>query len=669
VLNKEIPFLRICLPLCAGIVSGLYIIPPTTLLIIAGLVILSGFSLSLFYNRSVINFVFGLTLAISLYIGGLLLYSNEKNSISTLQLKSSIFMCTLSDYPAEKANSFMLTVKLNSRFDNKVPHPVNGSVILYHRKDSLITELLPGDLLIIKFTPVELTGRGNPCGFDYRTYMENQGVRYYAFTGHQNILSHVVPKHRKLIHKALILRERIIDMYKERGIAGDRLALVAAITLGQKSMLDADQKNYFIKAGVMHIMAVSGLHTVILSMFVFHILFFLKNRFNVIRILITLMLLWSFAFVTGLTPSVLRATLMFSFLQAGNLMKRPVNGINSVLASGFVLIIYRPSVIFDAGFLLSYSAVIFIMAFYKDLYQKLSFKKYITDLIWQSAVVTIVAQAGTLPLTIALFNRFPTYFILTNIIIVPLSSLLVIIGCLVPLLFPLKFLSEFLAMILSNLTGLTEFLTKKAASLPFASIENVGMTSIECLLFSLTIFLLGYFLLKKKSFPVTYILSALSIFLLAGTITDLSTRTTNELIVYCTPGNSTIGIRTGKILNLYSDTISVGAEVKRHCATFGLKTNLIRIGNRYNCIRAGKTTILITNYINEKIIDNFSPDIVILTGSEPAADFGMDRILKSEMIVIASEGIPHFISTHRGKVGTSNPVYLVSKSGAFIRRI
>ena len=297
---------------------------------------------------------------------------------------------------------------------------------------------------MIKCTPVQISGRGNPYEFDYRFYMENQGVRYYAYTSRESIIRHVAPEHRKLIHRALILREKIIGMYKERGITGERLALVAAITLGQKNMLDADQKSYFVKAGVMHIMAVSGLHTVILSLFVFNVLFFLKKRFNIIRILLTIIILWAFAFVTGLTPSVLRATLMFSFLHAGNLMKRPVNGINSVLASGFVLIIIRPSVIFDAGFLLSYSAVIYIIAFYRELYQKLEFKNFISDKIWQSAVVTIVAQAGTLPLTITLFNRFPTYFILTNIIIVPLSSVLVIIGCLVPILFPLKFLSSFL---------------------------------------------------------------------------------------------------------------------------------------------------------------------------------------------------------------------------------
>jgi len=125
--------------------------------------------------------------------------------------------------------------------------------------------------------------------------MENQGIRYYAFTNSHDIIRHIIPVHRKLIHRALIVRETIIRMFKERGIKGERLALVAAITLGQKSMLDPEQKLNFIKAGVMHIMAVSGLHAVILSLFVFSLLFFMKRRFNILRIIITILILWSFA--------------------------------------------------------------------------------------------------------------------------------------------------------------------------------------------------------------------------------------------------------------------------------------------------------------------------------------------------------------------------------------
>ena len=121
--------------------------------------------------------------------------------------------------------------------------------------------------------------------------MENHGIKYYSMSGADDIIIHAQPSHRKLRHKALMIREKIIDMYKERGITDDRIALVAAITLGQKSMLDPEQKQVFIKAGVMHIMAVSGLHAVILSMFIFNLLFFMKGKFNFLRIIITVLML------------------------------------------------------------------------------------------------------------------------------------------------------------------------------------------------------------------------------------------------------------------------------------------------------------------------------------------------------------------------------------------
>ncbi|HEY5469047.1 MAG TPA: ComEC/Rec2 family competence protein [Bacteroidales bacterium] len=668
-LHKEIPFLRIGLPLCLGIISGLYFKPGIIFLVIGFIVIFSGFLFSLFFNKYQTNQVFGYTLTISLFLSGLILYTNEKNSISTLKPEKTIFTCTLSDYPEEKENSFRLNVKLNNIITGNKSEAVNGSLILYNKKDTSATPLLPGDLLIIRCTPVEIANRANPYEFDYRFYMENQGIRYYAFMNSRDIIRHIIPVHRKLIHRALIVREKIIWMFSERGIKGERLALVAAITLGQKRMLDPEQKLNFMKAGVMHIMAVSGLHAIILSLFVLNLLFFMKRRFNILRITITILILWSFAFVTGLTPSVLRATLMFSFLQAGKLMKRPANGINSVLASAFFLIVIKPSVIFDAGFLLSYSAVIYIICFYNDFYLILQFRNWLADKIWQSAAITIIAQAGTLPLTIMLFNRFPTYFILANVTIVPVSNLLIITGCLVPLFFRIHFLSRFLAMLLNHVTGFTELLTAKAASLPYSTIEDIGSTTLECILLTCTIFLFSHFLLRKKSIPVFYPVLFLSLFVLVGTARDIYSKTTNELIIYNTPGSSTIGIRTGKILNLFSDTSIVAPEVKRHCATLGLKVkSTILVKNNY-FIRVGDKKILITKILNKKILQNFIPDILVLTGPSPQIGNDLISVRTPGIVIISSEATPGFRFPLQAVNTGTYSFHLVRKSGAYIKRI
>jgi len=669
VLHKEIPFLRIGLPLCIGIVSGLYFKPDITFLLITTIAILTGFILSLFFNKQLTNQIFGYTLTVSLFICGLVLYTNEKNSISSLQPVKTLFTCTLSDYPEEKENSIRLVVKLNRKMDGERSEIVTGSIILFNKKDSSTASMLPGDLLVIRCTPVKIENKGNPYEFDYSFFMENQGIRYYAFTNSRDILRHVIPTHRKLIHRALIVREKIIGMFRERGIKGERLALVAAITLGQKSMLEPDQKMNFIKAGVMHIMAVSGLHAIILSLFVLYLLFFMKRRFNILRITITILVLWSFAFVTGLTPSVLRATLMFTFLQAGKLMKRPASGINSVLASAFFLIIIKPSVIFDAGFLLSYSAVIYIICFYNDVYLIIQFKNWLTDKIWQSAAVTIVAQAGTLPLTIMLFNRFPTYFILANITIVPVSNLLIITGCLVPMFFQVKFLSRFLALLLNYLTGFTEQLTAHTAALPYSTIENIGSTTLECILLTCTIFLSVCFVLKKKSIPVFYPLLFLIFFVFAEAARDFSLKSTNELIVYNSQGTSVIGIRTGKILNLFSDTTIVAPEVKRHCATLGLRIKSTVLSKNYYCLRADGKNILITNFVNNKIIHDFVPDILVLRGSRPGIASDLDLKHARVMVIVTSEVTAGLRIPPQIAITGMDSIHFVRKAGAFIRAI
>jgi competence protein ComEC len=669
VLHKDIPFFRIGLPLCIGVISGLYFKPDITFLAVIGIIISGGLSVSIFFNNYLNSFVFGVYINLLLFICGLVLYTNEKSSLTQLRSEATVFTCTLSDFPAEKENSFMLNVELNRKITRSGSEYVKGSMLLYIKKDTSVNLLLPGDLLVINCTPSQIVNRGNPCEFDYRFYMENQGIRYYAFLDTRNIIIHFVPEHRKLVHRALIIREKIIEMYCERGITGERLALVAAMTLGQRNMLEPEQKQNFIKAGVMHIMAVSGLHSVILSLFVFNLLFFMKGRLNSLKIIITIILLWAFAFVTGLTPSVLRATLMFSFLQTGKMMKRHVNGINMLLASAFVLIVIKPSVLFDAGFLLSYAAVLYIMCFYQDFYLKLKLKNSISDKIWQSVVITIVAQAGTLPLTIMLFNRFPILFIFTNTIIVPISSLLIIVGCLVPLTYPVYFLSHFIALILNTLTGITEFLTATASSPQWSNIENIGMTALNCAILFAVIFAFFYFLLKKRTFSIIYPIGCLILFILAGTYSDISTDTTNELIVYNTPGSSTIGIKRGKMLNVFSDTIVPGPEIMKHCATLGLKSKINLIKNKVYLIELKSEKIIISNYLDNSILNNYRPDIVILTGLRPFIRQNLSSENLPKALIITSEAPSGYSLQENSNTALIDTVHLVRKSGAFTRRI
>jgi competence protein ComEC len=669
VLYKEIPFLRISVPLYVGIVSGLYLKPDSIFIILLSLLSISVFCISLLYNHSFTNKVFGFSLNLSLILLGLLLYRNEKDSLSLLKSEKTLFSCTLTEFPEEKEKSYLLKVKLNYSLNTEPQNKLNGSMLLYLSKDSSKNTFLPGDIMLISCTPQPIKNNGNPNEFDYRFYMENNGIKYFAFINHHDIKLYRNAEKRKLIYNALIIREKIIGMYKERGISGKNLALVAAITLGQKNMLDTDQKQVFIKAGVMHIMAVSGLHTVILSLFIFNLFFFLKKRFMMLRIIITVTFLWFFAFITGLTPSVLRATLMFSFIQAGGVMKRNVNSINSVLASAFILSLIKPSVIFDSGFLLSYSAVIFIISFYKDFYSLITFKNWITDKIWQSVVVTIVAQLGTLPLTILLFNRFPTYFIIANLIIVPLSSLLVIIGCLIPIVYIIKPLSYLLAFLLDRLTSLTEYITSIVSSLPFSTINNIGITTPECIFMMTAVFICTFFILKKKKLSILIPLSSLLIYTLTTTITDVIESKENRLIVYNSPNITSIGIKTGLTMHLFTDSTVISNDVIKHCSARGIKLKIIKLEEDIYYISSGRKKILISNMLSRKILENKTPDIIILTGNKPLIENNIIFNKFPEVIIVSTIVNSGFSVSKKLNYTNTDNIHYIRKSGAYILKI
>ncbi len=655
--------------LCPGILTGAWLNPG--IFFICPAIILITFLVITDYvlKKSRRNILSGIAINTAFFLCGILLYSARKHSLSTLPGEKAEFICTLSDYPLEKENSILLRVGLVCMNDKDRFIPLKGSMLVYNRKDTTFTSCMPGDKLILRCRPTAITNRNNPYEFNYRAYMENRDIKYYALTQTRDITWLTPPKHRSIKCRALIIRRGIINMYRRLGIRGKNLAVVAAISLGQKNLLGEEQKNDFATAGVIHVMAVSGLHVMILSLFVMNVFFFLKKRFNIARIIITLVFMWMFAFITGLATPVIRASLMFTFIWSGYLMKRRLNPMNSLMASAFVLILIKPGVIFDSGFLLSYSAVIFIIVFYNDLYMKLHFRRYIPDKIWQMAVVAIVAQAATMPITITLFNRFPVYFLIANLIIVPLASLIVITGCLVPLVYSVRPLAGLLAAILNKITGLTILITEKTASLPHASITDTGMLPPECFLLMLTIFLCAFYLLRKRSIPVVYPLIALLLFVTFRTYSDIRVKTTREIIVYNIPRSTAIGIRTGRVLNLYSDSKVVSDEVQKHCSTLHLKLSVINLPDEPLWIGTGDKKILISRTGTREFNNDMEADIIVIPGRDNQVIYDICKKTGSGPFTVPGKSKLTIFSGRDTSCSYTGRVYSVGKSGAFIKRI
>ena len=573
---REIPFLRIFAPFCAGVIlaeaapsaaTAAWAMAVTAVLVITLRLIRKN------YNPDTL---FGTAIVIFFLAAGYLMHITGKERLSTLSEKRQLFTVRISGYPEKKNASCSFRAKtINASVDEQQYFP-RGSLMLYFMSDTLPSRWQPGDRLTVRITPKPVENNGNPCEFNYRRYLEGQGVRYLGFFRAGDIIEYQPAGRLTLRERSLVVAHSMIRAFEKAGLEGEELGLVTAFTIGDKDLIDKEHLTTFSRSGTMHIMAVSGLHVGMISLGLSFMLFFLRGKLNIMKSVIIITALWGFAFITGMSPSVLRATIMFTFLQAGTLIHRPAPGMNNLLASAFILTAARPAVIFEAGFQLSYLAVAFIIMFYYPLYRTIRFRNKVADYFWQMTAVSLVAQAGTLALAVRLFNIFPLFFPVTNIVVIPISFAVLALAFLLILFSSVTPVASFFAMLLGKLSGLTLGFTGMISSFDHGVIENIGLTAAGAVLLTIATALLFASLLRIWKITLKPFLTAASLFLLCGTLKNLKESRQERLIVYNIKGKELRAMQDGRVLMVTPVDGHVPAEVKKHAATRGLKIKTVQ---------------------------------------------------------------------------------------------
>ena len=217
--------------------------------------------------------------------------------------------------------------------------------------------------------------------------------------------------------------------------------------LGQRQDISKEIYNSYTQAGAIHILAVSGLHVGIILLllnFIFKPLIYFKNG-NYIKLIVIVLILWSYAVIAGLSASVVRAVTMFTAVAIGMHLKRPTNVYNTLTISAFFLLLFKPMFLFDVGFQLSYLAVLAIVII-QPMLEKLWKPKFkLIDFFWKIFTVTIAAQFGIIPVSLYYFHQFPGLFFLSNLVIIPCLGFILGFGILIIILGLLNLLPNFLA--------------------------------------------------------------------------------------------------------------------------------------------------------------------------------------------------------------------------------
>ena len=440
----------------------------------------------------------------------------RKHHFSHFQEGEGFLLVQVIEPVSERANSFRAIVSVLAVKNDSLTQRVEGKLMLYFQKDSMAAALHYGDQIMIHNRFDAVDAPKNPNVFDYRRFLSRQNIFHSSYIRSGTWRHTGNNSGRSFIRLALHIRNNALKTFSDNNMSGREFAVISALLLGYREYLDEDLRREFAGAGAMHILCVSGLHVGIIFMVLKNIFSFLTRLPGGIylRTLAIILFIWLYAAITGFSPSVLRASVMFSFVSVGQSFRRPTNIYNTLAASAFVLTLANPYIITQIGFQLSYLAVISIVALQPPLYGLFRIKNKILDKCWSIITVSIAAQLATGPLALFYFNQFPNYFLITNLVVIPLASIIIYAGLITLVVAPVPFVSAFAGKALSIVVSLLHHSVRFIEGLPYSTTTGLFISFPETMLVFLIIFGSVFFLMKdnREAFVATLMLILLLVF-------------------------------------------------------------------------------------------------------------------------------------------------------------
>ena len=340
------------------------------------------------------------------------------------------------------------------------------------------------------------------------------------------------------------------------------LGVAAAILLGYDDNLADEVRKNYVAAGSMHILCVSGMHVGIIYLLASALLGFLNRKKwqKTLKQVMLLALIWFYALIAGLTPSVLRASLMISFVVVGEAIRRKGFIINSIAASAFVLLCINPNNLFEIGFLLSYAAVIGIVVLQHPIYNLFYVKNKLLDKAWEITAVALAAQIATIPFTLFYFNQFTTYFWLSNLFMTPISFVVVISGMVLLLVSWIPYLNVLVGYLVWGAIFVMNTVVSWVERLPFSIIKGLYISGFEyAMLLTAFLLLLLAVASRRRRFLIA-MLSALLLFMVSLTVRLYSTDSQNRMVVYSLRKHTAVDFITGGQHILLADSALMADE-------------------------------------------------------------------------------------------------------------
>ncbi len=523
-------------------------------------------------------------------------------------------------------------VAIVNQIDNQ---PIHGKVLVNFSLDSANKKFHIGSQLHVQAKIERHKPPLNPNQFDYGNYLSNKAIAAQIYTTVSEV---------KINPNAICdiwfyadrFRTNIISNLKG-AIGTKELAVLNALILGQQQDIDPEILKDFQFAGAVHILSVSGLHVGFLLMFLNLLLKRLPNHSSgrTIKFLIIVFFLWSFAILAGLSPSVVRSVTMFSFVALGMCISRSTNIFHTLVISIVIILLFKPSFLFDVGFQLSYVALFFILWLQPALSKFWQPENVVIKYFWDIVTVSVAAQVGALPLSIYYFHQFPGLFFITNVLIIPFITVIMGLGLLVMMMAAFNLVYPLTSKLLESCIYAMNEIIHYVASFESFIIQDIPMNKYVLIGFYLVIISVVFWY-KNPSYHKLIVVGCTFITVQSTyffTLYDI--RKTSELLVYHVKQQTLITQRSGQVVNAYLSKSDAKVENTIKVYTTAQFCQLSKRQPLRNTMIFGERKLLI---IDSSAVYQISerPDVILLTQSPK---FNLERMLKTvQPTVVIADG-------------------------------
>ncbi len=636
--------------------------------------------------------------------------SHFQNFLST----GSVVSAKVTLPPLEKEKTTRLIAEVISVTNGTQSSPVTGHLLINMPRSPESESIKYGDILLFTSPVQELDEPKNPEEFNYKHYqaMHNIYHRAYLKKGEWRIADH--NRGKRLMATVYHIRAGFLSLITKYVKGPDEFAVASAIMLGYRDYLNGDITRAFASSGTLHVLSVSGLHVGIMFMmlnFLLQVMDKRGRRFEMAKAAVIILFIWFYACLTGLSPSVMRSATMFSIIQLGMLLVRNVNMYNVIAGSALVLILSNPYIITEIGFRLSYLAVIGIIFLYPKIYPVLTigtgkaprFKKegnyllkplvflkhdskwgalFVLDFLWKIVAVSLAAQIATLPISLLYFNQFPNLFWFSNLIVIPLSNLILFAGSALFALGHVPYLGAAAGWVFNLLlTALTKFIFL-VNSIPYALIQGISISVAEMLLLYVAIILLCWLTEQprvKVLMALVVIAFGLSSFYCAETVYELKQK---KIVVYSVPKLRAISFIQGQQVSIDFDTALLNDEssmlyhIRHHWWACGISKEepvqwrITPMGKLTEF--AGQRILIVDSVIpaNFAVSKKLHINQLILSHNPKVSLEDLSRLVNFDEVIFDSSNKPRQISLWQGECTALKIDYWnVSDKGAYIKDI